>query len=211
MEEKKKFKIILRVVLILIFFYYLFTFAGLVKDWLVKEYVDFPCQAEVSGDCLEYSPESGEILQKNVKMEVFITVFTAGVRGGGCEHMATSGDKIKILNHDLSTDGDVLVVDNKVKVFKGNTWEKKKVILKSYLNPWRIKKNNFMIKNHGIISCRRDLKTGTNYSYGPTLVATGNAGTYYKPNWNGIIFLVVFIIIFILTFKKKKVAPEKVE
>lgn len=213
MAEKKKFVPILRTVLIVIFVFYIITLFGVLKSKFIKEHIDFPCFAEVTSDgCLNYL-KSEDDNRKDKKLEVFITVSFAGVHGAACEHISTSSSKLRVLGYKIEVEGETLTINNKVTLTKGNTWHSERVV--AFLNPWRIKKRFIKIKNYGTVTRMFDKKTGISYPYGPTVIALGNGGTYYKTNWNGIFTLIILIVIFILTFvfKKKEefIGPEEFE
>ncbi|MCK4665811.1 hypothetical protein KAU33_03635 [Candidatus Dependentiae bacterium] len=208
MADKKKFIPILRTVLIVIFLFYLITLFGVIKSKFIKEHIDFPCDAEVTSDgCLNYL-KSKDDNRKDKKLEVFITVFFAGVHGATCEHISTSSSKLRVLGYKIEVDGETLTINNKITLTKGNTWHRERV--SAFLNPWRITKRFIKIKNYGTVNRMFDMKTGISYPYGPTVIALGRGGTFYKTNWNGIFTLIILIVIFVLTFVfKKKEKPEK--
>ena len=203
MEEKRKFIIIFRVILIFIFIYYLVALGGVIKNLLVKEYVDFPCSAEITSQgCLVTAPTHQDDGNREKRLEVFVTYYTAGVRGAGCEHLGTSKKKLNILGHLLEADGETLIINKDIKLAPNSFWQRERI--RSFLNPWRIKKQFIKLKNYGIINCKMDLTTGTTLAYGPTMVVIGEAGTFYKVNWHGIIILIVLIASFVLSFILKK-------
>lgn len=198
----KQFTFYLRIVLIIIFIYFLISLIPLFKGFFSRDYIDFPCEAEVTSQgCLNYRGDDFDI-SKDFEIEAFITIYEAGVRGAGCIHRGSKNKKLDFQGLTFERADEIVKLSNGVMLAEDNQFIRKRIL--KFWNPWRLKKEKFTIQNKGIVTCYIDKESGLKKSYGPTMVLIGEYATFYKANTHGIISLIILIIIFIFTFVFKQ-------
>ncbi len=195
---------IFRTMIFVILCYYVLMLGWTIISLEINMFIDFPCFVETSeDDCFvgRHYYEREKLETKNI--EVYLTTYYTYAYGGGCSYNASDTNKVIIEDHLFQRDGENLKIDNKITLKKGEEWEDVKIL--SFLNPWRLTKEKISVKNHGVIICAKDIKTGKIASYSPTLIAIGSTGTYYEMNYVGILIFIILIglLVYIYIFSKR--------
>jgi hypothetical protein len=192
---------ILRLALLILLIYsvlaglYLITFGG---------FMDFPCPAIYveEDDCVSLQTASIEKPENMTQIEIFLTSYEAGFKGGGCNHQVTDANTMDVQTsvRDLSFEinGSSFRVNGKV-LEKGAKFQATNIF---HWNPWIISRLQF--ENHGLIpDCQ-------SHSEHQRLVIIGSYGTEISLLKGSLISsaLLAGLIMSILRTKKPKIHPS---
>jgi hypothetical protein len=198
-SRKKKGYRIVQIALLLLLAYSVLT--GL-SFFFSGGFMDFPCFAEYveQDDCLlsyRYEDDTGE---STSQIEVFLTTYTAGFRGGGCNYqnseITTLDVQTSIVDLRLERDDSILKVNGEI-LAKGATFQKTNILNWS---PWIV--SRIHLRNLGLVSdCESD-------STHPRIVIVGSYGTEVSIV-KGVLIISAVIFGFILVNRKIKTFNDK--
>lgn len=189
---------IIQITLLLLLVYSVLT--GL-SFFVYGGFMDFPCFVEyVEKDDCTLSHGNGEETGENKsQIEIFLTTYTAGFHGGGCNYQesekATLDVQTSIINLRFERDDSIVKVNGE-DLEKGAAFQKTNIF---NLNPWIISRIYF--RNLGLVS---DCESASTH---PRVVIVGSYGTEISIV-KGVLITSVVVFVIILVSKKIKRLKE---